>query len=133
MNKTELIEAVAAHTGQAKSTVAEILGGLEDIVVGTVNKGEKVALTGFVSFERVDRKARTARNPQTRDQGQRSGSQDLEPLWPGTCRDRSQELKNPGAIRPGVLRVLEFEREARRSTSRCLVSRCLVSRCLVGQ
>lgn len=65
MNKTELIEAVAAHTGQAKSTVAEILGGLEDVVVATVNKGEKVALTGFVSFERVDRKARTARNPQT--------------------------------------------------------------------
>ena len=65
MNKTELIEAVAAHTGQAKSTVAEILAGLEDIVVGTVNKGEKVALTGFVSFDRVDRKARTARNPQT--------------------------------------------------------------------
>lgn len=65
MNKTELIEAVAGHTGQAKSTVAEILGGLEDVVVATVNKGEKVALTGFVSFERADRKARTARNPQT--------------------------------------------------------------------
>ena len=65
MNKTELIDAVAAHTGQAKSSVAEILGGFEDVVVATVNKGEKVALTGFVAFDRVDRKARTARNPQT--------------------------------------------------------------------
>jgi DNA-binding protein HU-beta len=65
VNKTELIDAVAAHTGQAKSSVAEILGGFEDVVVATVNKGEKVALTGFVAFDRVDRKARTARNPQT--------------------------------------------------------------------
>ena len=65
MNKTELIDAVAAHTGNAKSTVAEVLAGLEDVVVASVAKGEKVALTGFVSFDRVDRKARTARNPQT--------------------------------------------------------------------
>ena len=43
VNKTELIEAVAAHTGNAKSTVAEVLAGLEDVVVATVNKGEKVA------------------------------------------------------------------------------------------
>ena len=62
MNKTELIEAVAAHT---KSTVAEVRGGFEDVVVATVKKGEKVALTGFVAFDRVDRKARTARNPRT--------------------------------------------------------------------
>jgi len=65
VNKTELIDAVAAHTGAAKSTVAEILSGFEDVVIATVNKGEKVALTGFVAFDRVDRKARTARNPQT--------------------------------------------------------------------
>lgn len=65
VNKTELIDAVATHTGNAKSTVAEVLAGLEDVVVATVSKGEKVALTGFVSFDRVDRKARTARNPQT--------------------------------------------------------------------
>ena len=36
MNKTELIEAVAAQTGQPKSTVAEVLGGFEDVVVSTV-------------------------------------------------------------------------------------------------
>lgn len=65
MNKTELVEAVAAKTGASKSTVNEILGALEDVVVGNVSKGEKVVITGFVSFERVERKARTARNPQT--------------------------------------------------------------------
>jgi len=30
-----------------------------------VAQGEKVTVTGFVSFEQVQRKARTARNPQT--------------------------------------------------------------------
>ena len=65
MNKTELIEAVAAKADQPKSTVAKILEELENVVVSSVTKGEKVAITGFVSFERVNRAARTARNPQT--------------------------------------------------------------------
>ena len=65
MNKTDLVEAVAGKTGASKNTVAEILGALEDVVVAQVCKGEKVVITGFVSFERVERKARTARNPQT--------------------------------------------------------------------
>ena len=65
MNKTELIETVATHTGIAKSTVAEVLGGFEEVVLASVAQGEKVTVTGFVSFEQVQRKARTARNPQT--------------------------------------------------------------------
>ena len=65
MNKTELIEAVATKADLPKSTVASVLESLEDVVVTTVSKGEKVAITGFVSFDRVNRAARTARNPQT--------------------------------------------------------------------
>lgn len=65
MNKTELVTAIAGHTDIDKRTVAAVLDGLEDVVSANVKKGEKVALTGFVSFERVARKARTARNPQT--------------------------------------------------------------------
>ena len=65
MNKTELVEAIVTKTGATKSTVNEIVAALEDIVVHNVVKGEKVVITGFVSFERVERKARTARNPQT--------------------------------------------------------------------
>jgi DNA-binding protein HU-beta len=65
MNKSELITAVAAHTGVEAKVVASVLGGTEDVVAASVAKGEKVAITGFVSFERVDRKARTARNPAT--------------------------------------------------------------------
>lgn len=65
MNKTELVEEIVAKTGATKSTVSEIVAALEDVVVTNVCKGEKVVITGFISFERVDRKARTARNPQT--------------------------------------------------------------------
>ncbi len=65
MNKSELVAAIATHTTVDRKQVAAVLDGLEDVVSVNVKKGEKVALTGFVSFERVDRKARTARNPQT--------------------------------------------------------------------
>lgn len=65
VNKTELIEAIAEKADQPKSTVAKVIEELENVVVAQVKKGEKVAITGFVSFERVNRAARTARNPQT--------------------------------------------------------------------
>jgi DNA-binding protein HU-beta len=65
VNKTELVETVATHTGIAKSTVAEVLNGFEEVVLASVAAGEKVTVTGFVSFDQVQRKARTARNPQT--------------------------------------------------------------------
>jgi len=65
VNKTELIEAVAAEADVPKTTAAAVIDGLEAVVTKAVSKGDKVAITGFVSFERVARKARTARNPQT--------------------------------------------------------------------
>ncbi len=74
MNKAELVEAVAAASGATKSTVAEVLRAFEDVVVHNVAQGEKVVLSGFVAFERVQRKARTARNPQTGEAIQVSAS-----------------------------------------------------------
>ena len=65
MNKAELVDAIAAESGAAKNTVAEVLKAFEDVVVKNVSNGEKIVLSGFLSFERVQRKARTARNPQT--------------------------------------------------------------------
>ena len=64
MNKAELVEAIVAESGATKNTVAEVLKAFEDVVVGNVSRGE-IVLSGFLSFERVERKARTARNPQT--------------------------------------------------------------------
>lgn len=65
MNKSELIAAVAAHTGQSPKDVGATLRGLEDVVVASVAKGETVTWTGFVKFEKVRRGARSARNPRT--------------------------------------------------------------------
>nr|MDQ3353860.1 HU family DNA-binding protein [Actinomycetota bacterium] len=42
------------------------LKGLFEVVAGVVAKGDdKITLPGFISFEQVDRAARTGRNPQT--------------------------------------------------------------------
>ena len=65
LTKTDLIAAVAAHTGETSKDVATVLGGLEDVITATVAKGEKVVITGFLTFDRAQRAARTGRNPQT--------------------------------------------------------------------
>ncbi|MHB1516847.1 MAG: HU family DNA-binding protein [Acidimicrobiales bacterium] len=65
VSKTDLIAAVAAHTGTTSTNVASVLNGLEDVVVANVAKGEKVTITGFVTFDRAQRAARMGRNPQT--------------------------------------------------------------------
>ena len=65
MNKSELISAIASHTEMTQKDVGAVIDAFEEVVTKNVSKGEKVALTGFVTFDRVDRKARTARNPQT--------------------------------------------------------------------
>jgi DNA-binding protein HU-beta len=67
ITKTDLIAAVAAHTGSTAKDVGTVLAGLEDVVVANVAKGEKVVITGFLTFDRVQRAARTGRNPQTGD------------------------------------------------------------------
>jgi DNA-binding protein HU-beta len=65
ITKAELVDQVAAAAGTEKSTAAAVLKAFEDVVVERVSAGDKVALTGFVSFERVHKKATTARNPRT--------------------------------------------------------------------
>ena len=65
LTKTDLIAAVAAHTGSTSKEVATVLGGLEDVITANVAKGEKVVITGFLTFDRSERAARTGRNPQT--------------------------------------------------------------------
>ena len=64
MNKNELVEAVAGQVGDRRTAAAAV-----EAVLGTVMRavrdGEPVALSGFGVFEKVDRAARSARNPST--------------------------------------------------------------------
>lgn len=66
MNKTELIDAIAAHpTVVDKKTAAAVLEATLTEIQNAVTKGDKVSLTGFGVFEKRARAARMARNPRT--------------------------------------------------------------------
>jgi DNA-binding protein HU-beta len=65
MNKAELVNAVAERSGQTGATVNAVISAFEDVITESVAGGTKVALPGFLSFEKADRAARTGRNPAT--------------------------------------------------------------------
>ena len=65
MNKTELIDALAARYEGNRKQAMYALESVLDTVTREVAKGEKVAITGFGSFEKAVRNARWVRNPQT--------------------------------------------------------------------
>ncbi|MET0800129.1 MAG: HU family DNA-binding protein [Actinomycetota bacterium] len=65
MNKAELIDAIADRTGIAKSTVDEVIKGMTETVEAQVARGDKISIPGFISFQKVNRAARTGRNPRT--------------------------------------------------------------------
>jgi DNA-binding protein HU-beta len=65
MNRRELVQAVAAHSGVDAKQVDQVLRGFTDVVTAVVSKGEPVGITGFAKFSKVERAARTGRNPQT--------------------------------------------------------------------
>ncbi len=65
MNKSELIDAVAAKTGQTKTATAALLDGFIETVKESLAKNESVQLIGFGAFEVTERAAREGRNPAT--------------------------------------------------------------------
>ncbi len=65
MNKSELIEAMAADAGISKVAAGKALSGMMEAVKGSLKKGNKVSLVGFGSWDVSKRAARTGRNPQT--------------------------------------------------------------------
>ncbi|AXI79583.1 HU family DNA-binding protein [Peterkaempfera bronchialis] len=64
MNKAQLVEAVAEQLG-GRRAAAEAVDAVLDTIVRAVVAGDRVSVTGFGTFEKVDRSARFARNPQT--------------------------------------------------------------------
>ena len=65
MNKRELVNAVAAHTGVDKKQVDAVMTGFTEVVASVVSKGEPVAISGFCKFAKIERAARMGRNPAT--------------------------------------------------------------------
>ena len=68
MNKSDLIAAIAAKTGDTKKGAEASLNAFVDVVSASLVKGDKVQLVGFGSFEVRKRAARKGRNPQTKEE-----------------------------------------------------------------
>ncbi|HCD23434.1 MAG TPA: DNA-binding protein, partial [Flavobacteriaceae bacterium] len=65
MNKTELIDAMAADAGITKAAAKKALESFLGNVEGTLKKGGRVSLVGFGSWSVSERGAREGRNPRT--------------------------------------------------------------------
>jgi len=65
MNRTELVEKVAAATGLEKRVAENAVKAVIDTVVDETKAGNKVSIFGFGTFTPNSRAARTGRNPQT--------------------------------------------------------------------
>ncbi len=65
MNKSELVEEISNKTEMTKKVTEESLNALVEVIKEALQKGDKVQLVGFGSFETRKRAARKGRNPQT--------------------------------------------------------------------
>lgn len=65
MNKKELVDVVADKTGFTKKDVSIVADAVFESIKGALVEGEKVAVSGFGTYQVKLRKARMARNPQT--------------------------------------------------------------------
>lgn len=65
MNKTDLIDKLADHTGLSKVDAKRAIEAFTAIVMDSLAEGEEVVLVGFGTFSISKRGARKGRNPQT--------------------------------------------------------------------
>ncbi len=65
MNKSQLIDKIAANADISKAAAGRVLEAFISTVTESLQAGDDVALVGFGSFVVKDRAARTGRNPQT--------------------------------------------------------------------
>ena len=65
MNKSELIDAVAAAADISKAKAAQAVDGMTSAVTKTLRSGDQITLVGFGTFSVRERAARTGRNPRT--------------------------------------------------------------------
>ncbi|MCH5182303.1 MAG: HU family DNA-binding protein [Prevotellaceae bacterium] len=66
MNKTELVNAIAAAAGLSKADSKKALDATLDAIAAAVKSGDKVALLGFGTFSVSERAARQGINPATK-------------------------------------------------------------------
>ena len=123
VNKNQLIEALAARYDGNKRAARHALESVLDTISREVAKGEKVAITGFGSFEKRVRNARMVRNPRT---GERikakatqvpkfTAGQDLKNIVSGAKKLPKLTLENTAAP---VARVAAAASPAKKTTTK---------------
>lgn len=65
INRTELVTQIADRSGLTKAQADAALGAFQSVIIDALSEGESVRVTGLLSVERVERAARTGRNPRT--------------------------------------------------------------------
>jgi DNA-binding protein HU-beta len=65
MNKQDLISKIAQDTGITKTNAAAAVESFIEGITKSLKKGQPITFVGFGTFKTAQRKARTARNPQT--------------------------------------------------------------------
>ena len=65
INRTELVSQMAERSGLTKAQADSALGAFQSVIFVALSEGESVRVTGLLSVERVERAARTGRNPRT--------------------------------------------------------------------
>lgn len=65
MNKSELIDAIAAAADLSKADSGRALDAVTETITQALKGGDSVSLVGFGTYSVKDRAARTGRNPQT--------------------------------------------------------------------
>lgn len=67
MNKTQLVDLMAAKSGLTKVDAAKALNAFCESIAETTKAGDGVALVGFGSFAVSERSARQGINPRTKE------------------------------------------------------------------
>jgi DNA-binding protein HU-beta len=83
VNKADLVDALEGRLG-GKKQAQDAIEAIFDVIIREVAHGGKVGITGFGTFERADRAARTGRNPRT-GQSVRIESTAVPKFRPGTA------------------------------------------------
>lgn len=65
MNKSELIDAIAAQADLSKADAGRALDATLQAITGALQEGDSVALVGFGTFSVKQRAEREGRNPKT--------------------------------------------------------------------
>ena len=91
MNKQELISKISQDTGITKAKAAAAVDSFIEGITKSLKKGQPITFVGFGTFKTAQRKARTARNPQT-------GAAIKDPQAPGRPVQRRQGVEDGGEL-----------------------------------